>query len=405
MNKLWLVAQYEYKRHVFQRRFILILLSVPAIIALTVGLVGIMNLMGSDDRPVGYVDQVGLLVNPLPAPVKDEKDAIALLPFPDEQAARQALDTGEIQAYYVLPPDYFQTTRVSLVYNEEPSDKATQQFWDFMQINLAADQPYEVAYRLAVAKDNDLIKRLPDGSREFGAEPTLSDFLPLIISFVFIMMVFMTAGQLMTAVVEEKENRTIEIMFTSLSPGQMMGGKILGTAAIGLTQILAWFAFALLAAFIGGEYLGLEWLRDLHMAPQSILLLVGVLLPSYVLLAALMTAIGATIAEVQEGQQIAGLMTILFVAPLWIFPVIAGTPHGPVAIALSFIPFTAPMTMSVRTMVAAVPAWQIFTCVAVLVLCALGMIWLAGRAFRLGMLRYGQRLDWRQLFAKETPQP
>jgi ABC-2 type transport system permease protein len=75
-------------------------------------------------------------------------------------------------------------------------------------------------------------------------------------------------------------------------------------------------------------------------------------------------------------------------------------PNSPLSITLSMIPLTAPITMLIRDGLTILPAWQIAVCSAIQVLCALGAIWLAGRAFRLGMLRFGKRLAWRELFAR-----
>jgi len=114
----------------------------------------------------------------------------------------------------------------------------------------------------------------------------------------------------------------------------------------------------------------------------------------------LMTALGATVTEVHEAQQATGLFVIPFVFPYWFAGAMLAHPNGPIAVGLSLFPPTALSTLSFRIAFAQVPNWQIAASATLTALCALGALWLAGRAFRLGMLRYGQRLALRELFTR-----
>ena len=124
-----------------------------------------------------------------------------------------------------------------------------------------------------------------------------------------------------------------------------------------------------------------------------------VLLPSFVLVAALMATIGATVSEAREGQQMAGLISLPIWIPYMLFGLLMNNPNSPIALILGFLPLIAPVTMLVRDGLTILPAWQIAVSSVIQILFAVGTIWLAGRAFRLGMLRYGKRLPWRELFA------
>jgi len=114
-----------------------------------------------------------------------------------------------------------------------------------------------------------------------------------------------------------------------------------------------------------------------------------------------MAAVGATVAEGSEGQQ----MMALFTVPIWIPYILVGTfvqnPNSPLAVVLSIFPLTAPMTIAIRIGFTALPIWQLILSLVLLVLSAIGSVWLAGRAFRLGMLRYGQRLRLNELFSRQ----
>jgi ABC-2 type transport system permease protein len=411
MSKLWLVARYEYRKNVLQKSFIMVLLSVPLVLTLMFGLIAVMIQMEKDETAVGYVDLAGLLDDPAPAPKRgtspddpDVPDLVPLLPFDTEQEARQALDDGDIRAYYVISQDYFTTKRVELVYFKRPDYDATRQFWDFMQINRLDDLPPEVAHR-AVAGSNLIVRWpsfAPGGGREFSSQTFFNSFVPLIIGVAFVALIFMSSGYLMGAVVEEKENRTMEMVMTSISPTQFIVGKVLGIVAIALTQLLAWIIFIALLAFVGGTYLGADWLTHVRLDLRMLGAMVAVAAPTYVMFAALLAALGATVADTQQAQQISGLGTSLVMAPVWLMlGIIIEDPDNVLTTILTLFPTSALPTLSFRLGFAPVPEWQIVASVAIVSLSALGALWLAGRAFRLGMLRYGQRLGWRELVGRD----
>lgn len=411
MSKFWRVARYEYSRHVLRRRFVLAVLSMPALIALTIGLIAIAIALEENKDAIGYVDKSGLLADPLPAPRRGSSprnpavpELVPLLPFETEDAARAALESKEIQAYYIVPADYSETNQVDLVYVKAPGDNATGQFWDFMQINILGDLSPDIASRAAAG--SNLIVRWPDdtpgGGREFSSRTFLDMFLPLIAGIVFVFLLLSASGYFLGAVVEERENQTVEVMLTSISPGQLMGGKILGIVGVTLTQFAGWIACGWLAVIIGSEVLGIGLFQGLSLDPGFVATMAAIITPAFILVAALMTAVGATIAEAQDGQQIVPLFLLPSIAPIWLTSSILDNPSGPLALTLSLFPLTSVATFSVRLGFAPVPAWQIIASVVLTTLCALGAIWLAGRALRLGMLRYGKRLDWRELF-KQAP--
>jgi ABC-2 type transport system permease protein len=403
MLKLRLIAFHEYTRHVLRKRFIWVLLSVPLMVALLVGIVYLAISMENDYRPIAYVDHSGMLANPVPAPPRSKP--VEIRAYPAESEARKALDAGEIQAYYVLSADYLQSNHVDLVYIKSPKSNATSQFFDFMQMNWLAGQPPEVSQRLAAMSDNDFIVHTPDGRREFKADPTLGQMLPVLFGMAFLMLLGFSGGYLVQVVAEEKENRTMEIMATSASPNQLIGGKVLGLVGVVLTQVVAWAIFIAGAVFLGGKLFNSPFIQDARMDGQTVLILLAVFVPGFIMYAAFMTAMGATVAEAQEAQQVTGLFILPNAVPLWITAMIIENPNSPIAIAMTLFPLTSPVTMSLRVAFSTVPLWQTITAVALLVLSAWGAVWLAGRAFRLGMLRYGKRVDLRELFGKAKPRP
>ena len=225
--------------------------------------------------------------------------------------------------------------------------------------------------------------------------------MPIIASFVLISFIFTSSGYLMQAIVSEKENRTMEVLVTSLSAGQLITGKVLGITAIALTQFLGWFILAISVLLIMSNFY--DWMQYIKLDSTLILLIVATMLPAYLMIAALMMAVGSTMIESSEGQQITSLFTWPVMVPYWFILPIILTPHSPLAIGLSLFPLTAPVTLTLRAGVTTIPTWQIVLSVGLLCLSAGAAIWLAARAFRLGMLRYGQELRWREIFRGTKP--
>jgi ABC-2 type transport system permease protein len=399
MTKLWHVAWHEYRRHVFTRRFVLIgLLSVPLIILVMGGLIYLIISLDINTTPLGYVDYSGLLADPLPAPAPEPPDKpVPILPFETEAAARSALDAGQIQAYYVLPADYLSTGHLSVFHLGALKSPARQQFYNFLTANLLRNTDPIIANRLV--KGAEIIVQSPDGSRSISSKNWFNVLVPMVAGIAFIIAMFSTGGYLMQAVVEEKENRTMEVIITSVSPNQFMAGKIIGDTAIGLTQIFLWMLFIVIPILVLRN--SMSFLRGIQIGSQTLLLLIFVMFPAFILVSALMAAIGATVSEAREGQQMVGIISL----PIWIPYMLTGSlmsnPNSPLAIGLSLFPLTAPLTMLMRDGLTILPAWQIALSAVIQVLSAIGAIWLAGRAFRLGMLRYGQRLKLREVLARQ----
>jgi ABC-2 type transport system permease protein len=396
MNRVWRVALYEYKRNVFKKSFLLTLLSIPLLVAFGVGVGFVMTSLKDNDLPVGYVDQADVFDAAIPAPVSGQTKPVDFIPFQTEDEALGSLEAKEIQAYYVLKADYFETRHIEIVYTKKPGDNASKQWYDFLQINLLSDQPTEIAYR--IASGTDVTMRSLDGKRTMAESgPTFGNLMPIFITLAFLALILMSSGFLIGAVTEEKENRTMEIVVTSISPLQLIGGKLLGIVAIGVTLLVTWTLIVVLGIFAARQ-MGIGWFQYLGMDWSVVLATAAIAIPAYVLAAALMTAIGTMVTTTQEGQSISSIFVILHMIPMYVGIAFLNNPDSSLAVTLSLLPFTSLMTIAMRNLFYSVPAWQVALSICVQTVSALGAIWLASRTFRLGMLRYGQRLRWRRLF-------
>lgn len=395
MTKFWRVVWYEYRKYVLRRRFLLTILGLPFFVVLMLIIGVLIGASSLDNSPLGYVDQSDMLAGTSSPNTNSRFDQIELIAYPTEREALSALNAEEIQAYYVLPAGYPEAKEIELFYlDERPRQSVQQQFRNLVRTSLLKDQPSQIAQRLL--EGPEFVTPLSDGtSQSVQSSILIKIVLPTIASIAFVITIFTSSGYLMQAVVEEKENRTMEVLITSLSPGQLMAGKIVGISGVGLTQIFTWLVSAAVVLLIGRFYF--DWIGTIRFETDMLLSLAVTMLPAFVMVAALMTTVGSTVTQASEGQQMTGLFTLPVMAPYWFTGIIISNPDSPLVLGLSFFPFTAPVTMALRSGATVIPAWQIAIVALVLLGAAAVSIWLAGRAFRLGMLRYGQRLSWREL--------
>lgn len=399
MNKTWLVIKHEYLKHVKKKRFILAIFSLPFFILLMVGVGFLAVVIQYDDTPVGYIDHSGILSNPIEfqsAPPIGFLKPIEMIPFSNSVEANNALQQNLIQAYYQLEVDFLQTNEIEVIANEQPDSGINSDFLTFLRMNILKGSPEEVSDR--IINGSNFQVRSTDGSKQSSEENFLDIILPFISGFLFIMAINISGGYLLQAVVEEKENRTMEIMVTSVSPLQLMTAKVIGNLSVGLTQLVVWILFAILGInIIFKIYPNLQTTQlDL---PYLILTIV-VFIPAFIMVAAMMAALGATTTETREAQQVAGLFTIPMVAPFWFVQVLMENPNSPLSIFLSLFPFTAPVSLPIRAAFANIPIWQLAITILLLVLFSIVSLWLAGKSFRLGMLRYGKKISLKEIITQ-----
>lgn len=220
--------------------------------------------------------------------------------------------------------------------------------------------------------------------------------LPFVASFFFVIAVMASGGYLLQAVTTEKENRTMELLITSLTPEQLVSGKAVGLMAVSLTQIGIWALAIVVGLIVGAQYLAP--LRQAHVPWGMLGIAVLYFLPSYALVAGIMITIGSAVTETQQGQQIAGLINLLFFAPVFFLVLVIANPDNPLLVFLSLFPTTAFLTITMRWSLAVVPLWQMILSWVLLVASAAGSLWASARVLRAGMLRYGQRLELRAMF-------
>lgn len=400
MNTCKQVAIFEYSRNIFKKSFLIMLFSVPLLISLSLCFGLTIESLRINHLPAGYIDEAGFIKSTqLPDDVAKNTKQIKWISFKTTEEAREALVAGNIQAYFLIPASYNNFRHIEVGYLETPGENAWQQFYALLRLNLMEGQSSDVTYRLV--SGNHVIIRSVDGRRQTSqGSPTFGLMMPLFITIAFIFMILISSGYMMGALVDEKENRTMEVLLTSISHGQLMTGKIIGIVAISLTLLLVW-TVTITGGVLIAERAGIIWFSNLYMDWRSILETIIIGIPAYILAASLMISIGALVGTNQEGQSVSTLMFLLHGLPLYISIAYLYTPHAVIPVTLSLLPFSAVTTIGIRNVFTIIPIWQVVTSFTIQCVCALGAMWLAGRTLRFSIQHYGVHFTWRKLLNKQ----
>jgi ABC-2 type transport system permease protein len=402
MDKVWAVARREFFFNVRRPGFLFGVFGVPL---LTIVIWAVVALIFTEAETnldsvaqVAYVDEAGVLANPISL----QDDPNLFTAYPDEASARAALDAQEISAYFLLAENYLRTGNVQLVAYGGTPEELQDRFVDFLRINLARGTGNDIALE-RLQSPVDLRVRTEENGRILteASLPTLI-FMPMIFALIFMLSANVTSGYLMGGIVEERTNRIIEILVTSLRPMQLLLGKVIGLGALGLFQIVIWLGAGLLV-ISGGQ--SIPFLAGITFPIDMAIVFLLYFLISYFLLASLMSCVGVIANSDQESRQFAGYVSLIFVIPFFFFSALIEEPNGTTSIILSMIPLTAPISMLMRMGFTAVPVWQIALSLGILFVTMLIVVWLSARIFRWGLLLYGKRLTPREMWRAIRSKP
>ncbi|OGN97737.1 MAG: hypothetical protein A2Z77_05095 [Chloroflexi bacterium RBG_13_51_36] len=391
MNKTLLILRHEFRHMMKRRGFIIMTVIVPLIAVL---LIGVSQLVSGIARPtaeaaiIGYVDELGGFQQ------YTSQGNITLVRFDTPGDATDALISGDINEYFVIPPDYISTgviNRYTLEKQLTASPAVTAVINNFLLNNLLAGKVPAATIARIEAPLNVVSTRLT----ETGAvAPEQGGYGALIIPFVFSILlalsIIFSSTYLLQGLGEEKENRLIEILLSSVSARQLLTGKVLGIGAAGLVQVTVWVISAPLLLNLASSSIG-GFISTIRLPPNFIALAVVYFILGYLLYAVISAAIGAISSSSREGQQLIGVFTIPALIPLWFTSLLMFLPDNPVWVFFTIFPLSAPVEAIMRLGVSAIPAWQLVASIGVLVLSIIGILLLTTRVFRTYLLMYGKR--------------
>ena len=396
-SRTGLILRHEFLHTIKKKGFIILTLAVPVIILLGIGIFRLASSVVTPQAAVtriGYVDHIGGF-DPLYQPA-----AIELIRMESEEVATEELTEGALDEFFVIPADYVATgtvARYTLEKELAPPPHVASAIEGFLDSNLLASEvPPELIGRVLTSVNVVTTTLTAEGTVAEDQGGFTNFIIPALFGALLAIALNVSANYVLQSLGEEKENRLMEILLSTVSPGQLLTGKLLGRGAAGLLQVLVWavsipLLLRLASATIGGA------LSSVQASPELLILGVVLFVLGYLLFAVVALALAAICSTVREAQGIAPLFTLAAVAPFWFISLLMFFPNSPIWVVLSFVPFTAPVLVMLRLGITGVPAWQLAVSMAILVASVLGGLWIAAKLLRIYLLMYGKRPRLREI--------
>ena len=430
MRKFLAVVKREYIQRVRAKMFIVSTILLPVVMSLF-GIVPavILSINAGGPMRIAVVDQTGKLYDRLQEAVaSEEKSAedternqtrpkIGLRTFkleqvpsigPDASAARANLEARirakDLDGYLILPPDFLQTGKAEF-FNNSPGDFLSDRPLE-SALNRAAREQRLIEARVDIGTRQALFQPVDVQSVQVGAagEKSGSDtgrfVIVFAVGFVMYLAILMYGQIILGAVIEEKETRIAEILFSSVKPFTLLMGKLVGVSLVALTQLAIWgTAFAMFALYgvnllaSRGVHTTIPPVPFMHYLYFGLFFLLG-----YFIYGTIYALVGSMVTTAQEGGQLAMPIILILVVSFYLFLPVSRSPDSPFAFWISMVPFSAPVAMLVRIVTRTPPFWQIALSLLIGFGTVVLIMWVASRIYRVGMLMYGKRASLPEAF-------
>lgn len=400
MKKTFLVFRNEFISTVTRKSFVITLFLLP-LLAFAVMLVvtGLQKSTGTEAGDMlsnlfvpatkstleGFVDKSGL-VKKIPSEYQNR-----LTQFETEPKAKTALADGDISAYYLIDKDYLNNGKIIYIrpdFNPLGGSLQSSSIDALMAYNLTGGN-LDLYYRVQNPVNSSIVT-IDSTTPERDQSNPLTFFLPYAVTFLFYIVIITSASLLLNSITGEKQNRMMELLMTSITPRQMLTGKIIALGLAGLLQTVIWSGSGLLVLRYSGRNLALGSAFQL---PASILLW-GILffLLGYAVYASLMAGIGALVPSMREASQLTTVVIIPLIIPLMFISLLIQTPDSTLSVILSLFPLTSPVAMMTRLAATQVPFWQTGVALILLALTAVYFIRASAGLFRAQNLLSGKSM-------------
>ena len=414
MKNIILIAKREFFTQVKKKSFIILTLLTPLLIIVFGGVVSLMFQANETQMQISVIDKSGLFKDRLKS---DQNIRYVFSSEETEKSLIKALETTqEMNAVMIIPKKDIHELEnsIEVLTNKNLSNEARKNIAGNISEIIKAEKINALGINTAQIEDlnkgvnlhvvNVLEKEKKQDSFLVGVKSGLSIFLMYCV-FTFIMMYGI---RVMRSVLEEKNNRVVEILISSVKPFELMMGKILGVTGVALVQFGVWVVmiFASVMTF-GSSNVGMvSGVAEVQMVLSALsqinyglilFLFVIYFLLGYLFYSAMYAAIGSAVDNETETQQ----FTLFAILPMMLgfygSITIMNNPDGPMSFWLSMIPFTSPIAMLARIPFD-VPVWELVLSIVILLVSTLGMVFIASKIYRVGILMYGNKVTLKELW-------
>lgn len=415
-NNIFIIIRREFMERVAKKSFIFTTLLMPVLMLLMMVLPAlIMEFSTPDKKTVAVSDASGRLAMTL---ARSSNDDLTFVPI------TEPLDSAlNDEAYYgvlAIPADIVENPSGSTLYLHEGGSQVTEAFIADQIANSVRDirmKVYQIANLEQIIKDTNVdvdlkTVRIDEDGKEEATSTMVSFFIGLIMTFILYMFLIMYGQMVMTSIIEEKTNRVLELVVSSVRPMDLMLGKIFGIALVAVVQIVIWgvllcaMSLFVMPAVMPTDAAAAGADPELMAAVQHyssvgfILSLFGYILVfligGFLFYASIFAAIGSAVDNVQDASQLTSFAVIPIVIGLLVGMAAGNDPNSQLALWGSMIPLTSPMVMLMRIPFG-IPAWQIWVSVAVLYVSFVFMVWVAAKIYRVGIFMYGKKPNIKDL--------
>jgi ABC-2 type transport system permease protein len=394
MTKILIVLRHEFMTLVSKPSYWIGLIGLP----IFMGIIMTISFLGSGAATVatvsakqnetvlqGFVDQSGL-VKTIPA-------GTTFTRYADEGAARADLSAGKITGFFIVPANYTASGNVTYISPEfTPISSPTKQFERVLKLNLLGGNAEALARADTTVNIQHEAALAPADTKGGAGLPF--PILPIFAGILFMIVMVTASSYLMQTVSTEKESHVMEVLMSSVTPTQLLAGKILGLGLIGLVQMALWVLSSLGALSYIPPAAGMGSISAGSLVVSIVYFNLG-----YFTYAALMAGLGALMPGTREAAQYTFFIILPLIIPLYIITSLVLEPNGPLAVVLSLIPFTSPVVMVIRVTATDVPFFQIALGAVLLAITAVLVMILVARLFRAQSLLSGSKPTLKQVFA------
>jgi len=409
MRKLFAVLKREYLQAVRKKMFIFMTLFFPVLMSGVLILPGLMMAKSLTGKKVAVLDGTGQLQDAftksasrrgrrdLPFELNiDYAKGTDAKPYLDRLTSRDA--NVKLDAVLVVPPDAFEGQKAKMTfYSRAATDLITEQALAsganraiYRHRLLAQGISPEALDRLTRDVPVDTVQLSKSGEQKKGGE------LNFIIGFIFAALLIIPSLiyglEIMRGIIQEKTDRVVEILISSMSPRQLLTGKITGVALVGLTQVSVWIvvglgiaSFGAATAMMAGVNL-MQFLRPIVFVYFAVFFLLA-----YFTFVCVYAVGGAVCNSEKEAQQLIAPISMIMMLPWFLMVAIITNPDSSLSVGFSLSPVFGPITMFVRTLVSEPPMWHILLSIAISIATILVFFWVTAKIFRVGILSYGKR--------------
>lgn len=427
MNNLGLIIEREYMERVRKKSFILTTFLMPVLMLIMMGAPALIMLYNTPDHNIiGVIDNSGVVLPELES--TEMYDFVAL-----DKDPQSKVDTGEIDGYLIIPSDIKNSKSPVLSLYMNGAIPVELQSSLSSQINKAIENQKLLSYNIEdlpeimekVSTNVKLKEVRLDQEEGESLESTTSFLIGIFMSFLLYMFILMYGQMVMTSIIEEKNNRVLELVVSSIKPSQLMMGKIAGIGLVAITQIVLWgIVMAFISTLVLPSFMpeeattqiaqmragtldfnqvedysmlnALNMLTNVGFIIELFFWLVLFLVGGFLLYAAMFAAVGSAVDNIQDASQLQSFIIIPIIIAIIVSSSIGNAPNSPLALWLSMIPFTSPMVMMSR-IPAGIPGWQPWVSIVILYISFLLMVWFAGKVYRIGIFMYGKKPNVKDL--------